>query len=314
MFAAKKLIRHFMSGKAELTVEAYGKDLEDFRVFAKAATLESAVMKLFGGTHPNGQEVLARYIADMHRRRGLGSATVNRRISTLRSLGKESRILGMVPWVLEAKNVKHENVRDVRGPGLSNIARLLTHMECLPKTKEALRDLAIIRLMTDLALRRGAICKIDCKDFDAGKRELRVREKGKSSKHAIEMSTSAASALHAWQKVHGKSGSAPMFVNFDTIHRTKTGKRLSGSAIYAILKKRAKAAGVEGPIRPHGVRHTSISLAIADGGKKGLGLDKIKGFSGHANVRTLELYDDAKGKAQGELAESVSRTINRRRG
>lgn len=309
-----KLLRHFLEpgAKSALTIDAYGKDLDDLRQHLKEATVDAAVQRLLGGTHPAGQAILANYKAAMQGRRGLGSATVNRRLSTLRSLGKEARILGMVPWVLEARNVRHEFVRDTRGPGIDNIVKLLTYIEEQPPTAPLLRDTAIIRLITDLALRRGTVCKVNVSDFAAGRRELKVTDKGKKSKSVKGLTVAAARAIERWLKVRGPAPGA-MFINFDRIHHTKTGKRLTGSAIYEIVKARAAEAGVKGPIRPHGVRHTSISIAAEAGAKKGLGLNRIKEFSGHANTRTLELYLDKTHDIQADLAESVSIKISARR-
>ena len=309
-FNAKKLINLFLDGKAELTRLAYSKDLEDFRVFVKAGTVEGAVTRLLGGSHAQGQEQLARYLSDMKRRRDLGSATINRRLSTLRSLGKQSRILGLVPWVLEAANVRHEYVRDTRGPGMENVIKLVRYLEALPKDKPALRDLAIIRLMTDLALRRGAIVRLDMADYRSASREILVREKGKRSKQPRALSAAANKALAAWVGVRGPHSGA-LFVNFDLIHHSKTGKRITGSAVYGIVRSRAAEAGIKGPIRPHGIRHTAIVMAGVINAKAGRGLDTLKDFSGHADVRTLQLYMDKQRDVSAELTEGVSTLINR---
>lgn len=304
-FSAPKLISHFLSGKAALTRIAYSKDLDDFRLFLRADSVEFAIMRLLGGGHGGGQEILARYIDDMKRRRDLGSATINRRLATLRSLGKESRILGMVPWVLEARNVRHEPVRDSRGPGVSNIIKLLNHLAAIPQDKAALRDTAIIRLLTDQAMRRGAICNLNRADFRTETSEVMTLEKGRRSKRPRILSVAAARAMRSWLAVRG-SQSGAIFINFDTIHVTKTGARLTGSALYAMLAKRSAEAGIEGRIRPHGIRHTSAELAAEEGAKVGYGLDRIIEHTGHSEVRTLEIYLDKTKSVQKELAEAVS--------
>lgn len=309
---APKLLQHFLSGKADLTILAYTKDLEDFRLHVKAPTTEAAIVRLLGGTHPAGQALLAKYRATMLDRRGLGSATVNRRLSTLRSLGKESRILGMVPWVLEAKDVRHEFVRDTRGPSVADVVKLLKHMDALPPTRPALRDRALIRLMTDLALRRGTICRIDVKDFNPAQREVKVQDKGKRSKSVKTLTGPACQAIGKWLKAR-TPGSGPLFINFDQVHQSKTGKRITGSAIYAILKARGIEAGIKKPLHPHGLRHTAITMAAEIAAKMGYGLDKVAEFSGHSNVATLRRYIDKTRDVQGEIANAVSAGLRKRR-
>jgi integrase/recombinase XerC len=315
LFNARKLLKYFLDPgvKSAFTIKAYSTDLEDFRITIKAKSVEDAVTRLLGGDHGDGQALLARYKSRMTKARGLGSATINRRLSTLRSLGKDSRILGMVPWVLEAKNVRHEAVRDTKGLSEGNAIKLLDHMEELPRTKPVLRDRAIIRLLLDHALRRGALCKLDMSDFNTETGELKVLEKGKREKAARRLSGSARQALADWVKIRGTHAGA-IFINFDVLHKAKTGKRVSGSAIYAILKARAKGAGIKGPIRPHGLRHTSIVLAAAEASKRGYGLDKVREHSGHKNVRTLEIYLDKTKEVASELAEAVSRRLGGKKG
>ena len=315
LFNARKLLSHFLDpgSKSPLTIKAYSTDLEDFRIAINAATVEEAVTRLLAGDHGAGQALLSRYVGRMSGGRGLGSATINRRLSTLRSIGKESRVLGMVPWVLEAKNVRHEAVRDTSGLSEANAIKLLEHMDTLARSKPVLRDRAIIRLLLDHAFRRGALCKLDMSDFNAQTGELKVLEKGKRQKAARRLSGATRQALSDWVNVRGPHSGA-IFINFDTLHKTKTGKRVSGSAIYAILKARAKGAGIKGPIRPHGLRHTSIVLAAAEAAKRGYGLDKVREHSGHKNVRTLEIYLDKTKDVASELAEAVSGRLANKKG
>jgi integrase len=97
-----------------------------------------------------------------------------------------------------------------------------------------------------------------------------------------------------------------MFINFDEVHRTKTGKRLTGAAIYQIVKARAQEAGVTAPVRPHGIRHTAISDARVATARMGLGLDGLVDFSGHADVRTLKHYLDDQESVQGIISADIA--------
>jgi integrase/recombinase XerC len=97
-----------------------------------------------------------------------------------------------------------------------------------------------------------------------------------------------------------------MFINFDEIHRSKTGKRLTGAAIYQIVKSRAQEAGVKAPVRPHGIRHTAITDARVATSRMGLGLDSLVDFSGHADVRTLKHYLDDNQSAQGAISAAIA--------
>jgi integrase/recombinase XerC len=97
-----------------------------------------------------------------------------------------------------------------------------------------------------------------------------------------------------------------LFINFDEIHRSKTGRRLSGSAIYEIVRDRAREAGVTVPVRPHGIRHTAITDARVAAARRGYGLDDLVDFSGHADVRTLKHYLDDQKSVQGAISTDIA--------
>jgi len=297
-----RLLKHFLAERTPLTAHAYRLDLEDFKIFLRLDFVETAIEKLFGSSHPVAQRLVGNYLASM-RRRGLAPATINRRLSTLRSLGKTARVLGRAPWVLDARNVKMERVRDTRGPGRENVMRVFTFLRAQPATKPVLRDLAILRLCYDLGLRRGEICSVNVADFTAT--SLRVRRKGKLTKTVLILPKATHAALEAWLNARGSHPGA-LFINFDEIHRSKTGKRLTGAAIYEIMRRRGQEAGVTAPMRPHGIRHTAITDARVVAAARGYGLDELVDFSGHAEVRTLKHYLDDQKSLQGTIAGDIA--------
>jgi integrase/recombinase XerC len=297
-----RLLKSFMAERVALTALAYQNDLEDFRLHIRADSIEGAVERLFGSSHPNAQRLVGSYLASM-RRRGLAPATINRRLSTLRSLGKKARILGQTPWVLEAVNVKLERVRDTRGPGRENIVKMFNFLKAQAPTKPVLRDIAIIRLCYDLGLRRGEVCGLNVSDLIT--RGLRVRRKGKLSKTPLTLPDPTRASVEAWIRVRGIHSGA-LFINFDEIHRTKTGKRLTGAAIYEIVRNRARDAGVTVPVRPHGIRHTAITDARVAAAARGHGLDRLVDFSGHADLRTLKHYLDDEKSIQASVASDIA--------
>jgi integrase/recombinase XerC len=296
------ILKRFLADKSELTAAAYSDDLEDLRLFLKTSSVAATIQKLFGSSHPRAQRLIADYLSSM-RRRGLAPATINRRLSTLRSLSKRVCILGYCSWMLAANNVKMEKVRDTRGPGRENIVKMFAFLTGQPASKPVLRDLAIIHLCYDLGLRRGEIVSLNLSDLVEG--GLRVRRKGKVSKEPLMVPKGTRAALDAWLVVRGPQAGA-MFINFDEIHRSKTGKRLTGAAIYQIVKARAQEAGVKPPVRPHGIRHTAITDARVATSKMGLGLDSLVDFSGHADFRTLKHYLDDKQSAQGAISAAIA--------
>jgi len=52
---------------------------------------------------------------------GLSPSTINRRLSTLRSLTRIFRTVGLIPWVLEVEGERQQKIRDTRGPGVNGV-------------------------------------------------------------------------------------------------------------------------------------------------------------------------------------------------
>ena len=87
-------------------------------------------------------------------------------------------------------------------------------------------------------------------------------------------------------------------VNFD---RAGNGGRLTGSAVYFIVRRLGTKAGLT--VRPHGLRHLAITSA----------LDLTKGdvravqkISRHKDVRVLNTYDDNRQDLAGDVARLVA--------
>jgi len=68
--------------------------------------------------------------------------------------------------------------------------------------------------------------------------------------------------------------------------RDKGQKPLAEKAVWKIVERRVKEAGILAHITPHSTRHTFITLAL-DGGAP---LHKVQVAAGHADPRTTERY------------------------
>ena len=79
--------------------------------------------------------------------------------------------------------------------------------------------------------------------------------------------------------------------------------RLSSSGLARIVRESGRAAGVQKPVRPHGLRHAAITGALeASGGD----VRAVQRFSRHASVETLLVYDDARQDLGGKMAAKLA--------
>ena len=97
---ASRLVAAFLEGRNPRTLDAYRRDLEDFRAFLNVPTSNDAARVLLASGQGAANETALRYRADLLARK-LAPATVNRRLAAVRSLVKLARLLGVVPWTLD---------------------------------------------------------------------------------------------------------------------------------------------------------------------------------------------------------------------
>lgn len=295
------LVDAFLSGKSKRTLKAYGQDLEDFRSFVGVPTLDEAARVLLGNGHGRGNALAHAYRTHLMER-GLSPATVNRRLAALRSMVKLAKVQGIVPWTLDVSSVKAESYRDTRGPGVNGVQALM--VEAQKGTRDrAVRDYAILRLLYDLALRRGEVVSLDVEDVDLERGTLSVLGKGRTQKRLLSIPEPTRAALGSWLDLRG-TDEGPLFVNFD---RAGKGGRLTGTSVYRLVRDLGRKVGLK--TRPHGLRHTSVTEAVKAAQAKGYGLEEVLDFSRHANVKTLMVYRDRERNLQGELASLVARGV-----
>jgi len=296
---ASELLAAFFASLSVNTLEAYRRDLADFAAHLGAADVETAARRLLAGTLGEANALALSYRSAMIET-GRSPATINRRLSAVRSLVALARTLGLVSWTIEIKNVKAEAYRDTRGPQVSGVEALLAAAARQQDARKATRDVAMIRLLFDVALRRGEVVALDLADVDMAGRRVWVRGKGKTQKVPITLPEPTLAATVSWISVRG-GGAGPLFTNLDITGKGPADRRLSGQGLWTIITTLGRAAGIA--VRPHGLRHRAITI----------GLDKTKGdlrsvqrFSRHADWRTLAKYDDNRVDLGGRVAEMVA--------
>jgi integrase/recombinase XerC len=295
--APTRLLAAWLDGRSERTRLAYSQDLEAFRVFIGAASMDAAAAHLLGRGHGAANELALAYRAHL-KGRGLSANTINRHLASLRSLVGLARTLGMASWALEVSNLKAQSYRDTRGPGRGAFHTMVEALAGRADPK-AVRDLALLRLLYDLGLRRAEAVSVDLEHLDLAGVRVSVLRKGKADRVWLTLPPRTLEAVKAWLALRGDAPGA-LFTGF----RGGKGKRLAGSGLYRTVRGLGRSVGVA--VRPHGLRHTAISEAVKAAHANGMSLEEVLDFSGHADVRTLMIYRDRERNVQGKLAALVS--------
>ena len=295
----RSLVDAWLSGRSPETMRAYGADLRDFAQFLGASDLDAAGGTLLSQTPGAANAIVLEYRTYLIERE-LSPATINRRLASLRSLVKLARTLGLVTWSLEIGNLRSQPYRDTKGPGVYLVRRMLEALEARGDTKGS-RDVAILRLLFDLGLRRGEVTKLDLADLDVSEGTLKVLGKGRLEQETLRLPGPTQKALTAWIGLRGPEP-GPLFLSHD--RAGKGAGRLDGSSVYRLVRKVGEDIGIQ--TRPHAIRHSAVTEACKAAAANGMDLTEVLPFSRHRNVGTLQIYRDRERDTQGKLAKLVA--------
>ncbi len=292
--AWEQLVELFLAGRPTTTTRTYREALQAFTLYMGAASVAIAAAMLLGRERKYGQAIGRAYQAWLLDERGLAPATVNLRMTALRSLSKLAVELELSDWTLTIRSLKATPLRDTRGPGRDGVEAMLEQLD--PDTAKGARDRALLLLMYGRGLRRAEVAELDLEHWASP--AVMVRRKGLRERVPITVPTATAAAIDAWLEHRGDTP-GPLFqsLNHNPAHR---GKRLTGVAIHTVISRLGDKAGIR--VRPHGLRHAAITrvLDLTNGN-----LRVAQAFSGHASADMLKVYDDNRRDLGGEVAEDL---------
>ena len=217
--------------------------------------------------------------------------TVKQRLAAVRHL---------FDWFVTGQIVSVNPAASVRGPkhvvkrGKTPVlepqeTRLL--IERIDTTKiVGLRDRALIGLMVYSFARIGAALNLRVEDVYTQNRRLWVRlhEKG-GKQHEMPCHHNLDAWLHEYLDV-AKLWSDQKGCVFRTIDRDSkelSNRPLPQANAYAMIRRRARQAGIKTPIGNHTFRATGITAYLKNEGS----LEKAAHMANHASTRTTQLYD-----------------------
>ena len=284
------------------TRRAYRGDLRQFARYTGAGSVGQAV-ELLLAAGPGGANRAAMSWRSAMEAAELSAATVARRISALRSVVGLAATLGRITWSLTVRSPKVISYRDVRGPGRAGWRAVVAQLG--GSGVVATRDLAIVRLLHDLMLRRSEAVGLD---VDHVEREcgrpsaIWIRGKGRSARERLELAPATAAALEAWLLVRGPEP-GPVFIRLDRPRPMCTPLQpLTDRSVARVVGRAGVRASLDRPVRPHGLRHEGITRAI----EMGESLLDVQIAARHADPRTTQRYIDRVKNPQPRISRLVS--------
>ncbi|AFY71498.1 integrase family protein [Thalassoporum mexicanum PCC 7367] len=299
------IIAQLLADKRSInTKRAYQKDLKDFfnHTFEQPPSQE-LIAEFLQLERFTAIAIVLKYKSQLITR-GLKEATVNRRLSAIKSLVNFANKIGHCEWNLnQVQGEQVQAYRDTTGVNLQAIKAMLG----IPnqETINGKRDYAILRLLWDNALRRSEVVRTNVSDFDIHSRSLLILGKGRGTqKTSISLSHPTIAAIQAWLDTRkDPPAHYPLFIS---LAPGSYGQRLNNNFIYKLVDHVAKEVGIPKQMSPHRIRHSAITAALdATNGN----VRKVQKLSRHKKIDTLMKYDDNRLDVQGEITDLLSNIL-----
>jgi len=262
----EKFIRYLEIEKnySQYTILNYKLDLEDFRKFLGKTEIEKV-----------DYLVLRKYLATL-KEKNLTSRTINRHLSSLRSLFKFLTREGLIKTnpILSLSSPKQEK----------HLPLFLTEEEvtklievALPKDERGLRDRAILETFYSTGIRISELVGLNMDDIDFIGGIVKVRGKGKKER-IVPIGDHAISAIRAYLEKR-KRQSEVLFLN-------RSGRRISDRGVRDIVEKYLRLASLRQGVSPHTLRHSFATHLL----NRGADLRSVQELLGHVNLSTTQIY------------------------
>jgi integrase/recombinase XerD len=267
----------FERGLSRNTLEAYRGDLLQFGNYLARADVDVLLAE-----HGDLAGFLTELATGSPERPAVAPATLQRKAACLRSFYRHLRREGILD---------RDPTADLRAPRKSQklpqvlsrpeVARLLEAPHGTDAS--ALRDRALLELMYACGLRASEAIDLEVGDVDLQAAVLRARGKG-SKERLVPIGRQAVAAARLYVQrgrptLVGPGDERHLFVN-------RRGSGLTRQGLYKIVQRHAKAAGLEGKMSPHTLRHTFATHLLAGG----CDLRSLQEMLGHADIATTQIY------------------------
>ena len=258
-------------GLSRNSLEAYGRDLADFRTFAEPK---------LNGDYPDA-ELLITYINNLYKR-NLDSRSIARHLSALRGFFKYLQTEGQISsdptehlhspkqWSTIPRFLNREQIEQlIAAPDISKPA--------------GLRDRAMLEMLYATGMRVTELIQLRASAVDMRMGLVRVTGKG-NKQRLVPVHERALRAVRDYME-NGRPAllkgrpSPVLFV-------TARGGGMTRQAFWAAIKTAGRKAGIFHDLSPHVLRHT-FATHLLEGGAD---LRSVQAMLGHADLSTTEIY------------------------
>jgi integrase/recombinase XerD len=265
-------------GRARNTVVSYRRDLLSYERFlaSRGHTVDDA-----------DPAAVEDYVA-ARRRAGLRPASVARAQAAVRGLHR---------FRLEEGWATTDPTTEVRPAGTERrLPKALTEEEtegllaaATGDDPAARRDAAMLEVLYGTGMRVSELAGLSLSDLGSDTGLVRVLGKG-SKERLVPLGRCATEALDRWLAPAGRGRLEPRRWarrgDSEAVFLNARGGRLTRQGVWGVLKKRARAAGLEDKVHPHVLRHSCATHMLAHGAD----IRVVQELLGHVSIATTQIY------------------------
>lgn len=264
-------------GLAANTISAYKADLQKFSRFAAEGGIQ-----LESVTRDN----IVEFLSGLYRQK-LDSRTVARHLVAVRNLFRfalSEEVISVDPTLnLESPKLRKPLPSYLR---MEDVDRLLSQPDL--STPYGLRDKAMIELLYSTGLRVSELVSLRVSDVEMRIGCLRCIGKG-DKERMVPVGSKAITAIQQYLEnsrpvLQRQTGSDARHTQ--QLFLNRNGTRLSRIAIWRILMRYGRRAGIRASLSPHKLRHSFATHLL----ERGADLRSVQLMLGHADISTTQIY------------------------
>jgi integrase/recombinase XerD len=259
---------------AENSVQAYQRDIRRFQQWLATVELEIPALTI---------RELSDFVGWLHQQ-SLAPASIARHIVTVRMFFR----------YLQLEGILRENLAELLGsqklwqriPEVLSPSMVQRFLEC-PRPHDTFhrRDRALLELLYATGCRASELSSLRCMDVHLDEGYCLCHGKG-GKQRLTPLGRAAREAVQDYlaneRPTLAEAANSPP----DWLLLSRRGRRLRREAIWELVKKYARRAGIPTSISPHSLRHSFATHLLAGGAD----LRQVQEMLGHASIQTTQIY------------------------